>query len=131
MPEFVYIIGILIIFIYWIFSKKIQKDPHIIFLSVLIILMTIYALYHLSVHEITYLLNYSIILTPMNQFIKVVILLITILILITSFHFIDKNLFEFCILILLTTFGLLALISINDLVLISFRKLKHLVFCGV
>jgi len=119
MPEFVYIIGILIIFIYWIFSKKIQKDPHIIFLSVLIILMTIYALYHLSVHEITYLLNYSIILTPMNQFIKVVILLITILILITSFHFIDKNLFEFCILILLTTFGLLALISINDLVLIS------------
>jgi NADH-quinone oxidoreductase subunit N len=81
--------------------------------------MTIYALYNLSIDQKVYLLNFSIIITPMNQFIKVIILLITSLILIISFYFIDKNLFEFCILMLLTTFGLLILTCVNDLILIS------------
>ena len=81
--------------------------------------MTIYGLYTLKITQPIYLLNSTFLITPLSQLIKIVILLIVFFIMIISLKFIKKNLFEFCILILLCTFGLLMMTCINDLVLIS------------
>lgn len=117
-PEIIFLLGIIFIIIFGLFQKDIF---YIMFLSLWILLTTIFAYNNASIGDnIIYFLNVNFVISPFIQFLKIVILFLGMMVIYINFYFSESqnHKFETYILLLLLIWNFLILISINELILL-------------